>query len=138
MDIATYRQHGGGYIAIWRHNDECGRAYSSISPEQAEKNALAQARRKLADMTDYCGEPQAYSISRKLYETIGIGLAETFTASEAAEAWNLESSTVKKACQQSRFHSGESRKSGKIWLVTAAGMERLYGPRPGEKENENE
>jgi len=28
--------------------------------------------------------------------------------------------------------------SAGTWLVTLAGMERLYGPRPGEKENENE
>lgn len=60
------------------------------------------------------------------------------TATEAAEKWNLEESTVKKACQQKRFHPWEARKSGKSpkapWLVTITGMERLYGPRPHSRE----
>lgn len=49
------------------------------------------------------------------------------TAPEAAEQWSLEESTVKKACQQGRFTPEEARKTGKVWLVTIEGMERLYG-----------
>lgn len=55
------------------------------------------------------------------------------TAVEAAEQWGFEESTVKRACQQGRFHPWEARKSGRVWLVTTAGMERLYGPRRGLK-----
>lgn len=53
-----------------------------------------------------------------------------YTAVEAAEIWGLGSSTVKRACQTGRFAPWEARKSGGIWLVTRAGMERVYGPKP--------
>ncbi|HCT30301.1 MAG TPA: hypothetical protein DIW31_06125 [Bacteroidales bacterium] len=52
------------------------------------------------------------------------------TASEAAELWGFDVSTVKRACQQGRFHQHEARKSGGTWLVTLVGMERVYGPKP--------
>lgn len=48
-------------------------------------------------------------------------------ATEAATLWGLEASTVKRACQQGRM---PARKSGGTWLVTKAGMERVYGPQP--------
>lgn len=54
------------------------------------------------------------------------------TASEAAQLWGLDSSTVKKACQQGKFSDHEARKSGGTWLVTVEGMERVYGPKPAE------
>lgn len=43
--------------------------------------------------------------------------------------------TVQQACSGyrkslPRFTSDEARKAGRIWLVTRAGMERLYGPEP--------
>ena len=64
---------------------------------------------------------------------------EVMTTSEAAERWGLSIETVKKACQGQRglpprFQSDEFRKSGRTWLVTRAGMERLYGPAKGETE----
>ncbi len=52
---------------------------------------------------------------------------DILTAPEAAKMWGLEESTVKKACQQGRFYPHEARKTGKVWLVTRAGMERVYG-----------
>ena len=55
---------------------------------------------------------------------------KVLTAVEAAELYGKEESTVKKACQVGRFHAHEARKTGKVWLVTRAGMERLYGPQP--------
>jgi hypothetical protein len=59
---------------------------------------------------------------------------EVFTAAEAALLWGLSETTVKKSCQQGRLILGaEARKSPPkdrgVWLVTRAGMERLYGPR---------
>lgn len=53
-----------------------------------------------------------------------------YTAVEAAEIWKLGSSTVKRACQTGRFAPWEARKSAGTWLVTRAGMERVYGPKP--------
>ena len=61
----------------------------------------------------------------KLDDVMGLG--------EAAERWNMARITLKKACagqngSAPRFIVGEEcKKSGGIWLVTRAGMERLYG-----------
>ena len=59
-------------------------------------------------------------------------LEDIMTTAEAAERWGVDASTLKKACTGQRgypprFTTEECRKSGKIWLVTRAGMERLYG-----------
>lgn len=52
---------------------------------------------------------------------------EIFTVTEAAQLWELNESTVKKACQQGRFSVYEARKSKSAWMVTKVGMERVYG-----------
>ncbi len=57
---------------------------------------------------------------------------EVMTTAEAAALWGLSAITVKQACSGQkglppRFKGGEFRKSGSTWLVTRAGMERLYG-----------
>lgn len=52
---------------------------------------------------------------------------DVLTAPEAAKLWCLDESTVKKACQAGRFSTKEARKTGKVWLITVSGMERLYG-----------
>lgn len=55
------------------------------------------------------------------------------TTAEAAERWRISAITVKQACSGQkgltpRFKEGEEfRKSGRTWLVTKAGMERMYG-----------
>lgn len=61
---------------------------------------------------------------------------EVMTAAEAAEKWGKAPITVQQACSgykgaASRFTPEEARKAGRIWLVTRAGMERLYGPLDG-------
>ncbi|WP_432643348.1 helix-turn-helix domain-containing protein [Acidaminococcus sp.] len=60
-------------------------------------------------------------------------LEEVMTAAEAAEKWGLNARTVQQSCTGykgalPRFTEEEARKAGRIWLVTKAGMERLYGP----------
>lgn len=62
-------------------------------------------------------------------------LNEVLTTIEASECWNIPQITIKKACAGQkgyppRFTSDECRKSGKTWLVTRQGMERLYGKEP--------
>ncbi len=62
-------------------------------------------------------------------------LNEVLTTIEASEYWNIPQITIKKACAGQkgyppRFTSDECRKSGKTWLVTRQGMERLYGKEP--------
>lgn len=59
-------------------------------------------------------------------------IEEVMTTAEAAALWNIPVVTVKQACSgqrgyPSRFTAEECRKSGHIWLVTRAGMERVYG-----------
>ncbi|WP_367269639.1 helix-turn-helix domain-containing protein [Acidaminococcus timonensis] len=60
---------------------------------------------------------------------------EVMTAAEAAKRWHVGVSTIRQACTgykggPPRFSREESRQSGSTWLVTLAGMERLYGPEP--------
>lgn len=59
-------------------------------------------------------------------------LEEVMTAAEAAELWGISPRVVQKACTGQngyppRFTASEARKAGRIWLVTRAGMERVYG-----------
>lgn len=51
-------------------------------------------------------------------------LDEVLTATEAAELYKLDLTTVKKACQQGRI---ECRKAKGTWLVTRQAMEEKYG-----------
>ena len=62
-------------------------------------------------------------------------LEDIMTAKEAAERWGLAPITVRQACTgykkaPPRFINTEARKSAGTWLLTRAGMERLYGPEP--------
>lgn len=61
---------------------------------------------------------------------------DVMTAGEAARRWGVKVDTLQKACSGQRgypprFKSGEMRKSGRDWLVTREGMERLYGKEKG-------
>lgn len=60
---------------------------------------------------------------------------DVMTTTEAAKRWGLSPTTVKLYClgtktQPSKFKKGEFRKSENAWLVTKAGMERVFGPEP--------
>ncbi len=60
---------------------------------------------------------------------------DVMTTQEAGERWDVTASALKQNCQgrvKNGFKKGEFRKSGRVWLVTRAGMERLYG-KEGEK-----
>ena len=57
-------------------------------------------------------------------------LEDVMTTQEAAERWNVTADALKQNCRgrvKNGFKEGEFRKSGKMWLVTRQGMERLYG-----------
>lgn len=58
---------------------------------------------------------------------------DVLTVSEAAKGWGLSAVAVKKACSGQPgypplFKEGECRKTERVWLITRAGMERVYGP----------
>ena len=62
-------------------------------------------------------------------------LEEVMTAAEAAMEWGKDPSTVQNACSgyrksPPRFLPTEARKAGRIWLVTRAGMSRVFGSKP--------
>ena len=57
-------------------------------------------------------------------------LDDIMTTQEAAERWNVTADALKQNCRgrvKNGFKEGEFKKSGKMWLVTRQGMERLYG-----------
>ena len=61
-------------------------------------------------------------------------LADVMTTQEAGERWNVPADSIKQCCLKryanKQFTDDEARKSGKNWLVTRQGMERLYGKEP--------
>lgn len=58
-------------------------------------------------------------------------LDDVMTTQEAGERWNVPADSIKQCCLKryanKQFSDDEARKSGKMWLVTRQGMERLYG-----------
>lgn len=54
---------------------------------------------------------------------------EWLSVKEAAEMWEIDSSTIRHSIRRNRFKPGEFRKSGDIWLIRESAMERLYGKR---------
>lgn len=62
-------------------------------------------------------------------------LDEVMTVVEAAERWGKASITVRQACTgykkaPPRFREDEARQSGATWLITVAGMTRVFGTEP--------
>ena len=58
---------------------------------------------------------------------------EVMTATEAAQRWGLAAVTVRQACSgyvksPPKFTKEETRRSGSTWLITRAGMCRVFGP----------
>ena len=58
--------------------------------------------------------------------------SDIMTTAEAAERWGVSQTSVKQLCtgvqgRPPRLTEDECRKSGRTWLVTRTGMERLYG-----------
>ena len=58
-------------------------------------------------------------------------LDDVMTTQEAGERWNVPADSIKQCCLKryanKQFTDEEARKSGKNWLVTRQGMDRLYG-----------
>ena len=58
-------------------------------------------------------------------------LEDVMTTQEAGERWNVPADSIKQCCLKryanKQFTEDEARKSGRNWLVTRQGMERLYG-----------
>lgn len=62
-------------------------------------------------------------------------LDDVMTAKEAAERWHKAPITIRQACSgykksPPRFLPDEYRQSGSTWLITRAGMIRVFGEEP--------
>ncbi len=61
-------------------------------------------------------------------------LDDVMTTQEAGERWKVPADSIKQCCLKryaiKQFTNNEARKSGRNWLVTRQGMERLYGEEP--------
>lgn len=58
-------------------------------------------------------------------------LKDVMSLGEAAKTYNVSPETLRKACSGQhgappRFTPEECRKSGDVWIITRAGLERLY------------
>lgn len=60
-------------------------------------------------------------------------IKDVMTTQEAGEIWDMPADSIKQVClgrYRGGFTEEEARKSGKMWLVTRAGMTRVYGEAP--------
>ena len=123
---------------------------TTLTAEQWPKVMLDQSNKCLADILDAVDVemskhyPAAIKTER-YYKRVQPKLEEAREAIEEAyglfgEDWpryGVPATTIKSACAGQKgnspaFTEYECRKSGKTWLVTKAGMDRLYGgPKDG-------
>ena len=55
-----------------------------------------------------------------------MNIKDVMTVSEATSLWQLGESTIRKSIERGNFTNNEFRKSKGTWLVTRAGMERVF------------
>lgn len=98
-----------------------------VMDERIKNKSLDCAKAAVTRMVSKCGDNAINMV---------------YTASEAAELWEVGEATVKQACSGQkgyppRFFPEECRKSKGTWLVSKAGMERLYGLMPCLRSGDN-
>lgn len=54
-------------------------------------------------------------------------LVDVLTCPEAAKQWGITEDKVKRYARDGKFTEEEARRSGKYWLITRQGMERVFG-----------
>ena len=54
-------------------------------------------------------------------------LYQVMTFAEASKEYDIAVSTLRHRQRDGRFEPGDTRKSGRVWLVKRSAMERLYG-----------
>ena len=63
-------------------------------------------------------------------------LNDVITLTEAAQVWNIDSSTLRHAIKNNKFTHQEVYKSGNVWLVRTNAMYSKYGD-PNKEDNRN-
>lgn len=93
---------------------------------------FGESRAVWADGIRFIGFFARRPSAQLVIERIEGPLAEVLTVAEAAEQWGLSRITLQQACngydgRPPRLLPGETRKAGGTWLITRAGMERVFG-----------
>lgn len=64
--------------------------------------------------------------------------ANLLSAAEAAAAWGINPSSIRRAVQDKRLQEGiDCNKFGKQWVITVQAMTRVFGQMPVQQEHEN-
>lgn len=97
----------------------------NVSRELELDDCFEYVASKNIDFKDYEELQFCYTLGL----TINVdSLSGVYTFAEAAELYGISDGSVLRNAQiDGRFLEGETRKSGKVWLVTKTAMERLYG-----------
>ena len=53
--------------------------------------------------------------------------SDVLSCPEAAKAWGISETKVKRYCGEGKFLPNEARQTGKYWIITRQGMERVFG-----------
>ena len=103
--------------------------YKGNPPRFASDEVRQSGRTWLITME---GMERVYGVPTVKTKSMNV-LDEVMTVAEAAERWGKASITVRQACTgykkaPPKFHKDEARRSGATWLITIAGMTRVFGP----------
>lgn len=103
--------------------------YKGNPPRFASDEVRQSGRTWLITME---GMERVYGVPTVKTKSMNV-LDEVMTVAEAAERWEKASITVRLACTgykkaPPKFHKDEARRSGATWLITIAGMTRVFGP----------
>ncbi|WP_257142877.1 helix-turn-helix domain-containing protein [Bacillus thuringiensis] len=82
-----------------------------------QKDIIIKIRKQRRDLQQLMDEIKNGELEEALFSV--------YTTREAEQIWGLAENTVNKWCNRGKFYENEARKSGKVWLVTRNGMNRL-------------
>ena len=63
--------------------------------------------------------------------------SDVLSCPEAAKAWGMSEAKVKRYAGKGKFLTEEARKTGKYWIITRQGMERVFGNKTRQIEKES-
>ena len=91
--------------------------FSNTVLQTRQPNIIISIRKQRRDPQQLMGEIKNGELEEALFSV--------YTTREAEQIWGLAENTVNKWCNRGKFFENEARKSGKVWLVTRNGMNRL-------------
>lgn len=91
--------------------------FSDSVLQTRQNNNIISIRKQRRDLQQLMDEMKNGELEEPLFSV--------YTTREAEKIWGLAENTVNKWCNRGKFYENEARKSGKVWLVTRNGMNRL-------------